>query len=274
MIQRIAAYVAFSLFCFLLFFYWTFPFDAVKDRVLTAASQKTGAKITAASLEPHWITGFIAKELSILPRNKEEPIKLEELIVRAHVFQFLRGNRAASVRAPVAKGVVDASFVQHETGVTLEGIVEEVELALIPGLKDAIGLSLGGELSIKADVDWNKKVPKESKGVLFLKAKGLESLKGGKVGMFPIPDLAIGDLDWELPLEEGKLKFNKQTLKGENLELILDGDIQLSNPVERSRLNLVFSFKPTEKYLSLRPFAQTAPEQHPPGQGKRRVLLL
>ena len=77
------------------------------------------------------------------------------------------------------------------------------------------------------------------------------------MGGFPIPSLAIGNLNWEIPVTEGKIKFNKQKIEGGSFETVLDGEIRLMKQFDRSLLNLVVRFKPSAAFLKKEPLIGT-----------------
>ena len=246
---RVGGYAAFFVFAFIVCMYWTFPLDVAKDRILQAASKQAKMNITAKSLESSWLTGVVAKGVKIEQTDSDEPIELSEVYARAHLLPFLTGGRGVTLNMPIAKGEIEADVVQSADGLDIVAEGESLELALIPGLAKAAGLPLAGELDLNIDL-FAGTDPKTSEGVVKLKGSGLEVLKGGKIpipkfGDFTVPELILGSFDWEIPITKGKAKFDKLELKGESLELTVDGDITVGNPLERSLVNLKIRFKPT-----------------------------
>ena len=249
---RIAGYVAFFVVFFILSIYWTFPFDLAKDRVLREASRQSKMDITARSLSPSWFTGAVLKGVKIRRPGVEEPIDLTQVHARAHVLPLLSGGQGFTVDLPIAKGEAYANVVQSDEGMDLVAELTSIELALVPGLADATGLPLAGQ--IDADIDlFNGKDPKNSEGVIKLRGSGLEVLKGGKLSNFPVPEIAIGDFDWTIPVAKGKAQLEKLELKGDALELKIDGSIMLAKQLDRSTLDLKIAFKPTPAFLNKEP---------------------
>lgn len=250
---RIAGYVAFFLFSLLLSIYLTFPWDAAKDRVLDLASQESGMQITAESLEPSWFTGVEAKGVKVLRPEAEEPIDIPSLEARANVLALITGGMGGSVRLPIAKGVVWADVVSSSDTLAVDGEVKDVELALVPGLAGSIGMPLAGQVSLLADLEVNKEDPKASKGSLRVRGESIEILEGGKVSGFPVPALAVGSFDWTIPVSDGKARIEGQKITGENIEVVVDGEVTLNSPLSRSGLNLHVKFKPTPAFLKKEP---------------------
>lgn len=250
---KYVGYAVFGLFSLVVCFYLTFPWDAAKGRALAEASKASGAKITAKKLEPNWITGVEAEGVKILMPKATDPIELSSLKARAHVLTMLTGGVGATIELPIAKGQIEADFTDNKKNTEIDATAKGLELALVPGLADAAGLPLAGSLDADIDLKLSKDNPQESSGRIELKGGGVEILKGGKISGFPVPELAIGDFDWKIPVKKGKLLFEKQEVKGENVELILDGQITLNKVFSRSVLNLIVSFKPTEAFLKKEP---------------------
>lgn len=248
------AYAAFFMFAFVISLYLTFPWGVAKDRALAEASRATGMDIQAKSLVPNWVTGVVAKDVEITTGSLNEPLKLDSLNARVHLLPFLTGGVGGTVSLPIAQGTLDAEVVDSKSKTEVSATIEGVQIALIPGLKESLGVPLSGTLSLDMDVELDKAKPESSSGVLHLKGSALELLKGGKVGGMTLPfELAIGDFDWTIPVEQGKAKLTKLGIKGDSVELELDGTITLAAQPERSVLNLVVKFKPSEAFLKKEP---------------------
>ena len=250
---RIVGYIAFFLFAFMFGLYWTFPYSVAKDRLLGLASKEAKMQIAAKSMSPSWFTGVVLKDITVKESAEDpDPLKVPELRVRAHVLPLLTGGRGITVDLPIAQGDVHADVVRSSAGIDVVAQADALELALIPELKDATGIPLAGKLDLDIDLFMGTD-PKASEGLIKIKGSGLETLEGGKVNNFPVPALAIGSFDWTIPVNEGKAALDQLTLTGENIELKIDGQINLGSPPDRSTLNLTVSFKPTPAFLKKEP---------------------
>jgi type II secretion system protein N len=252
-VLRYVGYAVFFVFMLVLGLYYTFPFDVAKDRILDLASKSSGMTITADELEPSWITGIVAKNVKVLQAGAKEPMTFERLTARAKLFALITGKKGAVVSLPVAKGELTADVVADEESVTVKAETSDVELGLVPGLVEALGLPLTGQTNLETDLVWGIKDPKLTNGTIKLVIKGLSIEKGGKLSGFPVPELAIGDVDWTIPVEQGKATFKNLKVAGESIELEVDGSIQLLQPVSRSLATLTLAFKPTDAFLKKEP---------------------
>jgi type II secretion system protein N len=238
---------------FVLGLYFTFPWDAAKDRILDMASKGSGMAITAQEIKPSWLTGVNAIGVTITPAGSKDPLTFDKITARAKILGLLTGKRGAKVSLPIAKGNVDADFSVDEETIELKADTESIELGLIPGLVEAVGLPLTGTIDIDTDMVIGQKDPKLTNGTLSLKAKQLRIEKGGKIAGFPVPELSIGDADWQIPIEEGKASLKSLKVAGESVDLVIDGTINILSPPSKSTVNLTISFKPTEKLLASDP---------------------
>jgi type II secretion system protein N len=255
---RYLGYGLFFVFSFLVGIYLTFPWNAVKDRLFEMVKSPTKgepmlADLDAESLEPHWFTGAKVTNLKVTLAPGDAPIEIPTLIARAHVLSLLTGGWGGSVSLPIAQGTIDAEGDGNAEEMSIEAKIDKIELSLIPGLQGAIGLPLGGKISLDSDLKISSKEPNKTEGTIELRGQGIEILKGGKLSGFPVPELVIGDFDWKIPIQKGKAKIDKQTVKGENVELLVDGDISILSPPSKSTVNLTLSFKPTEAFLKKEP---------------------
>jgi type II secretion system protein N len=254
--MKLVGYLGYGSFFVVMFvfgLYFSFPWDAARDRILDIASKQSGMTISASSIEPSWITGVVAKDVKITPLGSTSPVAIDKVSARAKVLSFISGKRGFSVSLPIAKGDVSADIVMTDEQVDVKSEVHGVELGLIPGLADTVGLPLTGATTLKTDMVLGLKDPKITAGNVALKLTGLKIEKGGKMAGFPIPELSIGDLDWQIPIEGGKATFKQQKVAGDSVELAFDGTIVLLNPLSRSTTNLTVSFKPTDKLLKAEP---------------------
>src|SRR5258706_3149879 len=94
-----SAYTAFFFACFTLFAYFTFPYERVRDLLVTKASSvgAPGTKLSIGALGPHWLTGIALTSVK-LERGKgatgepASPITLDKVTVRASPLALLFGN--------------------------------------------------------------------------------------------------------------------------------------------------------------------------------------
>ncbi|MBX2812828.1 MAG: type II secretion system protein GspN [Myxococcales bacterium] len=258
MTTRILKYGFIFLIVYIVCLYLTFPWSSVKDRVLQQASQQTGKTITAESLQPSWLTGFVARNVSISIGPDKPPLSFEWISARVRLIDLIFGGTGGTIHVPLGRGETHLRVSAKSQQITATADISDVELALVPAIQAGTGMLLSGMTNLDADVELDLKEVKQSVGVINLSIGELELLKGSKVAQLPLPfGLALGNIDWTVPIEDGKALFRHQQIQGPDVEAGIDGDITLSQQLERSRLNLIVKFRPTsallqrEKTLSL-----------------------
>ncbi|MCC7383565.1 MAG: type II secretion system protein GspN [Deltaproteobacteria bacterium] len=273
---RYLGYAGFFLASFIAGLYLTFPWDAAKERLLGLAETKTGMHFTAASLDSSWFTGVRAETVEITTKPGATPIRLDWVKLRVKLLSLITGKLGATVSLPLGKGEVDAAVVSSTDLLDVEAHLKEVQLDQVAFLIEMAGLPLYGKVDLDADLVLGKTDPKLTEGTLKLKTAGLGIEKGGKIGMIPVPNLELGNLELEIPIKEGKAELKKTRVPGTDLELMLDGTLSPQLPFSKTTLNLVLGLKPTEKLLNadplLRPILKNF-EQHKDGEGFFGVAL-
>ena len=248
-ILRIIGLVAFFLFSFIVGLYVTFPWNVLKDRIAIQISEATGWGVEAESLEPSWLTGVRIEGLKLEPPEAAEPVILDEVVARARLLSFLTGGMGVSAWLPLGQGELDVTLAKGSKETLVRAKAVAVELGMVPGFAALTGLPLSGQLDLDADVTLDQKDVAASSGQVKLSGTDLELGEGGKVANFPVPALRLGNLDWEMDIEKGKIELPQQQMRGGDVDLDVEGTIDLATPIERTTLNLNVSFRPTPEYL-------------------------
>ena len=105
-----AAYPAFYLFCLFIFLSWTFPYDKLKERIVTQfnSQQKSATnpqQLEIDELDSNWITGVKAKGVRLIQPAKEADkppmiISIDEARARISLLSLLVGNKSVSFTSP------------------------------------------------------------------------------------------------------------------------------------------------------------------------------
>ena len=255
---RYLGYAAWFLGSLVLGLYLTFPWDVVKDRVLDQANQATGLFITAESLEPSWITGIEAKKVKIVFSSDglgdpPPPLELDGLEARIKLLEVITGGIGVTLSAPIALGSLDVDVSVTDEIIDLDLQLQNAQLDLLGSVTSMLGLPLSGKITLDTKLKLGKKDPKLTTGRIALATEDLKILKGGKVGLFPMPPLELGNLELEVPVKQGKANFDDVRLAGADLEVTIKGNLSPAFPASRSSMNLSLGLKPTQKLLSSDP---------------------
>jgi len=246
-------YAAFFVFWVVAGLYLSFPWDIATENLFAIAKAKTGVTLTGKGVEPSWITGVAADELSVTPKDGKATIVLKDVRVRAKLLALITGKGGAEIAASIGGGRVEADVVVDSESAEVEAEVKGVALESIPQLADA-GAPLQGKLNLDGELLWHQKEPKKTKGKIVAEAKGFVLGKGVKLGMFPLPrDINLGDVKLELPIVDGTVNLAGQKIQGVDVEAHLDGNLILMQPTMASTLNLDVRLKPLPALLDSDP---------------------
>ena len=268
-ILKIAGFIALGLFTFLFALAQTFPYDRIKDRLITELSDKYD--VTIADVHAGWlpgtviIEGFSLKTRPSKPDEKPTAIFIEEIEIDIGLLALIRQHYNIDVVASVTGGEIEVEVRMSKTELDVEIHTEGLPLQSVPGVAGVVGLPMGGPLA--ADV--SLEVPIEAKGkrrqLKWSEAEGKVSLQcagctigdgEAKLKMTPregastrlrqrmmfaaegitVPKLSLGNAVIDLEISSGIGKFKSFQVKSKDGELSFDGELRMAEPFKRSTL--------------------------------------
>jgi type II secretion system protein N len=241
-VWRAVGYSAFSTLATLLFLYWTFPWDAVRQqlelKIASALKASDGStfQVEIGELHPSWLTGVTLKRFVIStpgsgPDATPEALVIPELSARVELWPLIRSRPAVDFSAKLAGGQLGGRV---ELGKTEAGVVLKMTGIDIGKARDLLGVGgkiigadldavdLAGSLSADADLKMKGGDLTTLDGKLTV---GLDKamVKGGKVGEYDLPQVALGKLDLDMVSGSGKLDIKKFVIHGDDVEVTGDG---------------------------------------------------
>jgi type II secretion system protein N len=257
-------YAAFFMTCFAIAAYFTFPYDRVRDLLVSrvAASGAPGSpamKLTIGELGPHWLTGVILQSVVLeRPASVEgEPgsrIELDELTVSVAPLALLLGRTKLAFSAELGDGEIDGGYEGTEAGPHhVEVELDAVDLGRL-GAGGFLGVPLKGAMSGTVDVTVSDK-PVETQGSIDLKFGGLRLGDGkskvkvpGMTGGLTLESINAGKLVLKVAIKEGVATIEKMEGKGKDLELSGSGSVRIAMPVSLSRADITLGAKFSDAY--------------------------
>jgi type II secretion system protein N len=247
------AYTAFGLVAFVLFFFWTFPYEALRQRVTLEAS-KAGWDVTMTSLGPG-LFGVTARNVRIEKSSNEAPVEgaqaTEPLVIPAVTLRPSLFPVGVAFSAEVFGGNVSGAvggLGSASVRLELDGLDPEKG-----NLKAFSGVDLGGKINgaLRLTIPTVKNGPtseydfSQANGTLSLEAKNLV-VKGGEVTVpymgtptpIGLPRVAVGDLTAKVKFEKGSGSIEEFSGKSDDLEVHVDGTLKLARRPEYSETNL------------------------------------
>ncbi len=233
--------------------YLAFPSEAAADYAeyqVHAGSKEYAAEI--GGIRPWWFPGGAANDVTFYsvkkarkkvdgeasPLERVQFLHLDSLAVRARVLPTLLGKQAFSYRAALLGGTVAGEFTRSEASMELSFDASGLDLSQAPIQKDDVSVTLGGVAEATADLVFDTTDVKASAGALELNFDGLTLGAGSKVMGVELPVVNFTVARVKMQVNEGKLEVLEGTFDGDQVDMVLSGDISLNKKLERSRNRL------------------------------------
>jgi type II secretion system protein N len=220
-------YAAFALVAFALSLRWTFPSEAMKERVIMEAGRHGWQVDVERVSAGGGLLGVRARGIR-LETATGVGIPIDDLTASLRLLPLLIGRRSVAFDAVLYEGRVEgtADLSGDARRVVLD--VSGVDLARALPLRKASGLELLGTLSAKADVTLPAAADQRPTGSVDVAVAGA-GIGGGEVpipGMgssLTVPGMSLGELVAAVKLADGKATFEKLETTGGEADLRAEG---------------------------------------------------
>jgi type II secretion system protein N len=149
----------------------------------------------------------------------------------------------------------------------LEITASDIDMSQVPGIREAINLPVAGTMKLDVDITSATGKLANAKGSISFLCAGC-SLGDGKsafkiaaipflAGGLTLPKVRLGDVTGEVAIENGTGKLKGFEGKSPDIELSMEGDVQLRDPAANSVLNTYLRFKPSDAFLKTAGTLQT-----------------
>ena len=261
-------YPLFATSVFLLSLYFTLPRDRIRDRLESEATGFLGVDVKASDDfgltllgGPGFTTSqVILKTRPVMPNDKPVRYSVDDLTIHFSPIQLLRGFADVSYRGKVAGGQVSGKYkaTTDETVVVLDAA--DLAIGDVAAISTAVGLPLEGAVDLKVDVTAQKGVIAQSNGSATLtvtdavvgdgKAKLI--IPGGDPFLsqgITVPKIQLGKIAGKVSIEKGRATLHELRGHSKDIDVELDGTIDLRDPVSLSILHLYLKVKPSDALL-------------------------
>lgn len=228
-----AGYIGLGVAAFIMFLYWTFPFDQLKGRVEGAIEGALGANydVRITQISPSFITGVVMKNvvLSVHSGGQAQSIlEVDKMRMRVGLFSLIFGNPEASFSLQFKKSTIDGTISKKDNNIRMTADLDPIILSNVPWFVNVLGLKLDGKMSgtISMTLSTDGKTPSE--GAVALDFRGGALQAGSK-----IPLGQAGSMDITGPITFAQGEDSKLVMKWSKGMVDLsqwkwaDGDIQL-----------------------------------------------
>lgn len=273
-VLRYAGYPLFFLTFFVLFVYWTFPYDRLKEFIVhqVEAPRATGAGTVAPSnmqieideLGPTFFPGLTARGVRVtwLPQAQgQRPItaRIDRATVHVGLFGLLFGRANGDISIEGMGGTVEATFESTISG-TRPGLrklkleTKGVRANEVGPLVQAIGLPVQGRLDTTVELEIPDGQITRATGRATLTLAGLKI--GDNVAQFQIPgfggvtiaQIDAGSLAGNITIRDGNATIERIGARSRDLNLALSGRIELRADPAQTGINLLTRFQLTDEF--------------------------
>jgi type II secretion system protein N len=254
-----AIYTGFFLLVFFISAYLTFPYDRLRDLIMSKASTSgpIGARtVTIGELQPVGMGGVKMKDVEIVqastpPTDPPSVMHFAELTVHIAPLALLFGEKKVNLDAAIGGGRIESSYVESSSGRKIKAELSKVDVAQL-GLDSYVGLPIKGKASGSVDLTIPAEASK-STGSVKLEIKGLHLGDGkakikipalGSAGL-TVDEIDAGKLELGIQVQDEVATLTRFATDGKDLRLNGKGALRLVEPFKRSRpditLDLSFS---------------------------------
>lgn len=267
-ILKAVLYPLFYFFVLFVFFYLTFPFDRLKDRVQMEFNARQlagpGTRMEIDEADGYWFSGIELSGIRLTgpPRkvgdDEEEPKKsaepevvtIDSAHVRVSLLRLLVGTQHITFGAEAFGGEISGYTSNADDSRAIQIELDAVGLNDFPLFEGAVGLPMTGSMTGSLELLLPEQKLSQAEGKIALSATEV-TIGDGKAKIrdtIALPKLDAGELVLEAEVSEGRVDVQKLSAKGADLELVADGKIRLRDPFESSLVELNLRFKFSDAY--------------------------
>jgi type II secretion system protein N len=259
-------YAVFFAVAFMLAAYLTFPYDRLRDYILTkietaAKGRPDAMQVDIGELSPSFFTGVVLRDIDVRrppapgadPSDQSSTLHFDEVTARVSLFSLLMRAPKVNFKAKVGEGELDGSFKQDGEGQEIESEIDALDVGKF-GLGSFIGVPIKGRATGSLTLSLPAEAQKTT-GDLELKIAGLRigdgkaklTMPGLHSGM-TLEEVDAGSLDLAIKAANGSAELERFATDGKDLKIHGDGTIRLANPLRRSRPDVQLELKLSDGY--------------------------
>jgi len=229
----------YSLICFVVFLFLTFPSGLLLQRLSDSLTRGTGVQIRYAEGELTWRGGCVLRDVTIETASLHAtPVQLTRLTVQPALLSLLWGQAfPLAFDTNLYGGTLTGSLWQQGTEHGGHFSLHQLVLGLLP-LPAPWGQGrVTGHVTANGDVQGNPAAFSSLQGsVSATLDEG--ALQAGMVGKIPFPALRRFQIHLRARLTDGRLEISELVLNTEGVEAHARGVVSVRTPFSRSGLDL------------------------------------
>ncbi|MBZ0273624.1 type II secretion system protein GspN [bacterium] len=275
-LQQALIYGAVFGFFFFVTFYLTFPFDMIRQMLVTQLEAKTSTRVIVDELSPLRMSGMELRGVKMVNPDDASKviIDIEMVRFRLHLLKLL-SRRAVIDYDLVAYGGGVSGVAEVRGGGRFATAVNFQDLDLnrynfAKLVEDYGQLNVFGKVSGHVDVYVDPVVRKASRGDIDVAFNDMRVVNSTILGK-ELPDINFKPSSIKMDFSGSGVTFEEFNLEGDNLALSLTGRVNLGNTIQSARANLTLKAKPSDQLMDN--FQELAMLGSPDREGWYRITV-
>ena len=257
-------YPVFYLFFLFIFLSWTFPYDRLKERIVTTfnAQQKNSPspqELQIDDLDSSFVTGVKARGVRLIapssdPTKGPTEIHIDEARARISLLGLLVGNHNVTFKIDAFDGTIKGSFEDNGKERDIDIEFTDVDLSKIDMIAANVGFPLEGKLNGTVKLVLPEGKASKGNGTVNLEIRDMyagnqkELTVKTPLGPFTLPRLKVGNFEVDGDAKDGVLKLTKIGASGGDVDVTGDGRVQLREVATDAHLDVNLKFKINDTY--------------------------
>lgn len=236
--REVFLYLAYGVFCLLLFIYLRFPYEKIQDIMLAKFAEKNSYTVLAGEKKFNFPIGFRWRNVRVGKTenfSQESAYKIDELAIKINLIPLIILRESLDFDCKAYGGEMGWNLVIKNNGYEIaEETVKELDLSKIFSSKNTKNSKVIGTIA----PSFNLFVPKE--GLSFSNGGVSVKLKNFRMeNIFPLlPKIYLSEIKSEIKFLKGRGSIKLLEATGEDVKITGRGNIDFGNTLNESRLNL------------------------------------
>ena len=263
-LRRIGLFAGFGLLVFVIALYISFPYERAKEAAIRMASKNLDMDVEIGSAGPAFMA-VVFRDIRVRtrpPTGKPTRFTIDSAKFSPSILALFTSSFPFTLTMDALGGKIEldqSGTPGKKGGFRTDLSAHDIDMAEIPGVKEAINMPLTGKLKLELELASETGRYADANGFMTitcaecvagdgkppLKVAGNAFLSGG----LTLPRTRIGDLGGRVAVEKGTAKLQGVESKSPDGEVALEGEINLRDPLSSSTVNLYLRFKLSDAFL-------------------------
>jgi type II secretion system protein N len=256
----IVGYPLFYVLCLAIFLPLTFPYDKLKERIVSTfnADQRASngqQELQIDEMHGYWLSGVRMKGVRLLtlptePGKPPSKLQIDEASVRYGILPALIGHSDIGFHVYAFGGEASGSYDVSGNKKSVDVTLDTVDIGEVDPLVQLLGVPLKGKLGGTIRLEMPEGKASKGSGAVALEIKE-SSVGDGKAklkGALALPRIDVGTITLSGEAKDGTLKIQKLVAGGKDVELQGEGRVMMRELATESLCDAQVRFKINDAY--------------------------